>query len=226
MPAAHSFLPIEDLFLLKSGQIKEGLQPVSAFDKPSRREESKSQGQIFIRNEQLCGHYRSIGLALLAYEKEAPVLLRSISEAPMRNLRVALSFLPNSLLDSYLEDLLDLAVGDRELFIATSGLSPRRLLVALPFAGLFGAVALGLYLSTLDLPQSVCIASIVISSIPFALLWEYVPRSSNRRLFFARIIAAELSNRRGHKEMGTRKLRIELKDVMVPTLGRGAVNIH
>lgn len=178
--------------------------------------------QGFVRNEQLCRHYHSVGTALISYEKEAPILLRNINKRAMANLRVALSFLPDSILDSFLEDLLDLSVSDKDLFIAISGFSLRRLLVALPFAGLLTSVGVGFYLSTLDLPYSFCVAAIVILSIPFALLWEWVPRSTNRRLFFARLIAAELSNRKGHRVSGNRKNRFEIKENLIPSMGRKA----
>lgn len=164
--------------------------------------------QNFVRNEQLCGHYRSVGIALLAYERESPLLLRVINKPAMANLRVALSFLPDSILDSYLEDLLDLEVLDRDLFIASRSFSPRNLLVALPFAGLLCSVGTGFYLSTLELAYSFCVAVIVICSIPFAILWEWVPRSSNRRLFFARLIAAQLSNRRGFRIISDKKNKL------------------
>ena len=189
----------------------------------SERKSEPNRG--FVKNEQLCRHYHTIGLALLAYEREAPVLLRSLHERAAANFRVACSFLPDSILDSYLEDLLDLSVTDKDLFIATSGFSPRRLLVAFPFAGLLSAVGLGFYLSTLDLPYSFCVAVILLCSIPFALLWEWVPRSTNRRLFFARLIAAELSNRRGHRVSRNSKNRFEIKDALVPSLGREAMPV-
>ena len=172
----------------------------------------------FVRNEQFCRHYHSVGMALLAYEKEAPLLLRVFHKPATANLRVALSFLPDAILDSYLEDLLDLDILDKDLFIAVPSLSPRKLLVALPFAGLFAAGGIGFYLSTLDLPYSFCVAVIVFCSIPFALLWEWVPRFSNRRLFFARLIAAELSNRRGHRMIGKKKNRLSIKKEMLPSL--------
>lgn len=182
------------------------------------KKESNLQG--FVKNEQLCGHYSSIGRALLSYEREAPLLLRSVDKLAMGNLKVALSFTPDCILDSYLEDLLDLGILDRDLFIGIPAFSARKMLVALPFAGLICSVGIGFHLSTLDFAYSYCVATIVVSSIPFALLWEWVPRSSNRRLFFARLVAAELSSRRGHGVVPSRKDKIEIKEVMVPSMGK------
>jgi hypothetical protein len=144
----------------------------------------------------LLSHYRQTGAALLAYERVvcgSPIPAhRHISDFGQ-----AVAFVPVEALESYLDDLLDLAVHDDSLFIRKSQPAKRALfLVALCCATLSYLVfvtATGAASAALPLLIVVAFCAGIGSALYF------LPRTKVlRRFSFATVISREIARRRGH----------------------------
>lgn len=139
--------------------------------------------------------YKTIGSALLAYERSA----RAIPARPERlvlELRENLAFTQVEILESYLEDLLDLDRSESELFIDRSFILSRS--VPLSLSGLFSAVFIGMYLVGEGIPLAASSAISSLLSVPFLVLFYVSPRGAlARRLMFAQVLSLEIARRRG-----------------------------
>lgn len=139
--------------------------------------------------------YRTIGASLLAYERSA----RSISARPERmvsDLRGNLAFVQVEMLESYLDDLLDLEVPEAKLFIDRHYILSRS--VPLSLAGLFSSVLIGLYLAGEGIPLAAASGISSFLSMPFLVLFYVSPRGAlARRLMFAQVLSLEVARRRG-----------------------------
>jgi hypothetical protein len=100
------------------------------------------------------------------------------------------------MLESYLEDLLDLDVADEKLFIRQAMANKRGL--ALSGLGLCGAVVVGVYAASAGVPLWSSLGISIVLALPFAALWHFAPQErASRRLLFAKLLSQEIFRRRG-----------------------------
>ena len=144
----------------------------------------------------LLGHYQTIGAALLDLEDSQRRY--GGGAAALTAFREGVSFVPVEVLESYLDDLLTLAVREETLFIQREFDSAQLLSAGLPIAGLLVAIAGGLYASSQGASAMLSFALTVSLALPFAVLWHYVPRGATRRVRFAQVLSQEIARRRGH----------------------------
>lgn len=150
----------------------------------------------------LLGQYRSVGAALRAYERRCyPLGLARVIRPAQKELRAALSLVPVEVLESYLDDLLDLELEDARLFIELPGaptLNIPNMIGAVVGACLFGG-ALALLNQTS--PLTATLLGGLIASIVFG--YCFSRHNAARRMRFANIISQEANRRRGHPRDGT-----------------------
>lgn len=178
----------------------------------------------------LLAHYRTIGNELLNYEREvggfrAVVRLSKDDEEssglfapPLKNFREGVSFIAVEVLESYFDDLLDLEVSDRRLYIArVGGVVPS---VAISLCGMLGALAVGLYAVASGAPFWMSFALTVCLALPFAVMWHFAPEDRlARRVVFAKVLSQEIARRRG-SDHGI-KSRVVDSEILRRLLGRG-----
>lgn len=159
---------------------------------------SEVQQQRFGGCPRLRSQYQTIASELTDVEKKcgrfAPVTPSSI-----KAFRKGTVLIPVEVLESYLEDLLNLQVSEPDLFIEPDRLGNRILhfsIVGLVFSAVCGVYAASSGASfLLSLALTICLAS------PFAVLWHFSPRETTmRRLRFAQILSREISRRRGGRD--------------------------
>ena len=139
--------------------------------------------------------YKTIGGNLVLYDSNTIARGFVRSEAK-KEFREGLSFVPIEMLESYLEDLLDLDIPDDKLFIGQVGVLQRSLL--LPVLGLCGAVLVGVYAASAGASLFSSLSLSVVLALPFAALWHFAPQCRvNRRLAFAKLLSQEIFRRRG-----------------------------
>lgn len=152
----------------------------------------------YSRSGKLVSDYRTIGTELLRYESGT----RSYgyqSFSAFTGFREGVAFIAVEVLESYLEDLLDIDISDDALFIRMRGFRVRSTHWAL--AGLLGAVTVGLYAATTGASLPLSLAVTVALAFPFAIVWHFAPRDGlTRRVGFAQILSHEISRRRGGDE--------------------------
>ena len=171
------------------------------------------------------GHqYRIIGAELLRYEKNHNSS-RSSSLELFDEFKVGVSFVPVEVLESYLEDLLDLAVSEESLWIRRDFFRYKSLVIA--SFGLLLAIFSGLYAATFGASLMLSLALTVVLAIPFALLWQFYPREGlARRIGFAQIVSHEIARRRGSTTTGDAQPIQQstgiLRDILSPRVPRGA----
>lgn len=139
--------------------------------------------------------YRAIGHALISYERSA----RAIPIRPERlvtELRANLSFVQIEMLESYLDDLLDLEIADEKLYIGRNFILNRSVPIAL--VGLFASVVTGMYLTGEGIALMLSSVISTALALPFLILFYFSPRGAlARRIMFAQILSLEVSRRRG-----------------------------
>jgi hypothetical protein len=147
----------------------------------------------------LMGQYQVIGQALLYYEDHSSsrfILNRQSS----REFSVGVSFVPVEVLETYLDDLLDLTVGDDTLCIKRSSSMLKKVVAFLAVVGV-GLIQLESWLS-LSLMSIVLLSTLIIGllCVAFAL-----PRMRVvRRFSFATLVSREIATRRGQGHSGLR----------------------
>lgn len=161
----------------------------------------------------LLEQYQQIGRALLAYEQ---VLCGALIPAQrlVREFSAGVAFVPVEVLESYLDDLLDLGVRDESLFIKKPRPAKRALLLmCTAVVGLCGAV----FAWEGDLTAALLPALLVTTFLAgIGSAMYFLPRTKViRRFSFATVVSREVASRRGidKTDMGsfaTRFLRGEM----------------
>lgn len=143
--------------------------------------------------ERLLAQYRNIGAELLTIEAEP----KESVEATAEKFRFAVAYIPVQVLEAYLEDLLDLDVGESTLFIRppTSCANMKWFFLS---GLLFGACAVGAWYLVVELHAGVAIGfalSFLVAPVGLLLVRPYW--SLMRRLRFAQVLSREIARRRG-----------------------------
>lgn len=176
-----------------------------------------STGITSVRNEsdhpfagcaRLLQQYRTVGAALLTYERELNAAFCPVLIPPARlerNFRTGVSFVGVEALESFLDDLLDLNVSDDSLFVKRPRVSKRAVAllvvlgVALGLAGLFGPS------DTTGFVLPSAIFAVFMAGLSSALY--FVPRTRVvRRFSFATVLSHEISRRRGDDRGASNRL--------------------
>lgn len=143
----------------------------------------------------LLGQYACIGQELLKYEASARRYGYG-SFSAFSHFREGVAFVTLEVLESYLEDLLDLEVDEDRLFITRE--TPAFQWIAVSLVGLCGSMALGLYAASTGASLFASFTLTVALAFPFAVLWHFAPRGGvTRRMAFAQIVSHEVARRRG-----------------------------
>ena len=150
-------------------------------------------------------HYQQTGSALMSYERRNSHWLFNSFIPPREcegEFSVAVSFVPVEVLESYLDDLLDLNVTDASLFIVR----PRhtRLALILSTIGAIGA-SLSMTYSSAD-PTTLLIPALmgVLFLVGIVAGLYLLPRTKVfRRFTFATLLSHEISKRRGNDKPWT-----------------------
>ncbi len=154
-------------------------------------------------------HYTLIGKSLLELESQIPFYNFLINKTP-NCLQTNLAFIPNEVLESYLEDLLDFSIGDEKLCIQRSNLQTPYYLLSL--LGLLLAVIFGLQLAYSGATFYMASTGVLLIAIPSALVWHLSPKiAPNRRLFFAKVLSQEIDRRSGNHQDKTKIISRSLK---------------
>ncbi len=143
----------------------------------------------------LMNQYSCIGQELLHYELSARRYGYG-SFSAFSHFREGVAFVPLEVLESYLEDLLDLEITEAHLGIVreTQPLN----WTAVSLVGLCGAIGLGLFAASTGASLLASFALTVALACPFAVLWHFAPRGgATRRMAFAQIVSHEVARRRG-----------------------------
>jgi hypothetical protein len=146
----------------------------------------------------LAGQYLTVGAALSHLEMQN-AFARSPSETLVKDFQHDVAFVPTEVLESYLEDLLNLQVEDGTLHIK----SPARFTMGtmVPFLGLLLSLGLGVYLAAHDLSFVFACLATILASLPFIALLRFMPSSrTTRRMLFARVVSREVTRRRGRSD--------------------------
>jgi hypothetical protein len=162
--------------------------------KLARSSESLSQ-HPFAGCNRLLEQYRMIGRGLLACERGACAPLIP-SARNLRDFSAAVSFVPVEVLETYLDDLLDLGVSDESLFIKKPKLSWRgRTLLTVLATALVGALCAWHG----DLTKAVMPALLAVTFLAgIASTMYLLPRTKAiRRFSFATVVSREIGQRRG-----------------------------
>jgi hypothetical protein len=155
----------------------------------------------------LLGQYKTIGTALVAYEDASG---REATET----LRTSLAFVPLEVLESYLEDLLNLEISLDKLFIRSGNGGRRSICIAL--LGMVVATGFGLFAASSGASLFLSFTLTVCLAFPFAVLWHFAPREGvTRRVRLAQLLSRIVSGRRGgdDDEEGT-TTRLLLSDLL------------
>jgi len=146
--------------------------------------------------ERLKCQYITIGQELLKFEKNRVGYSYKIFTA-YTLFREGIAFVPVEVLESYLDDLLDLEISDKSLKIELDGVgkSAGWFLLALTVAFLSLAAYL---ISRSGAPLLLFIALTFLASLPFMLVaQQFCLDRAARRMQFAKVLKHEISRRRG-----------------------------
>lgn len=146
----------------------------------------------------LLEQYRVIGAELLKYEDSRRLQDYGAPDQAFYALRVAVSFVPVEVLESFLEDLLDLDISDDVLFIRRKAFSLAAFFSYVPLVGLLLSVGAGLYAAYLGGSMLLSFALTILLALPFAAMWYLSPSGMARRMLFAQVISREIGRRRGN----------------------------
>jgi len=142
----------------------------------------------------LLQQYQQIGKALLTYEQ---VLCGALIPAPrlVKEFSAGVSFVPVEVLESYLDDLLDLNVCDESLFIKVRTAKRAMVLMATALVGLSGAFFVWQGELTAALLPALLVTTFL-AGIGSAMY--FLPRTKViRRFSFATVLSREIASRRG-----------------------------
>ena len=147
----------------------------------------------------LLGQYQTVGAALLEFE--ATSRYRYSLFPAFTEFRENVAFVPVEVLESYLEDLLDLQLTDQKLWVHRETSRLRSLLIAA--VGLLIAVSSGLYAAQIGAALPFAFALTALGSLPFAILMHFAWHDgSRRRVGFAQLVSKEIARRRGLDKHG------------------------
>jgi hypothetical protein len=144
----------------------------------------------------LLDQYQMTGRALLAYERSVVCAPLIPSPRSMREFSTSVAFVPVEVLETYLDDLLDLGVSDEGLFIKKSKTSWRgRVLLGILIAAVVGS----LFVLHGDLTAAAMPALFAITFLAgIASTLYFLPRTKViRRFGFATLVSHEIGTRRG-----------------------------
>ncbi len=160
----------------------------------------------------LLEQYQTVGAALLGVERNIggvrslldPLISAvnlmsggvSFSKIVISNFQEHVVTVSLEVLESYLDDLLDIDVPEANLFIARKypGLVPS--LVSILGMGL--AISFGMYCVAHGAKFEIALLLTIFAALPFAVVWHFAPRERvARRMRFAKLVALEVQRRRG-----------------------------
>jgi len=143
----------------------------------------------------LDGQYRIIGLGLSAIEEQHGRFGRVTRES-QEQFHTTVAFLPVEVLESYLEDLLEVGTSSEQLYLKRDSVG--RWLGISAFLGLAGALVAGLWNAASGASLLLSFLLSVLIASPFAIVWHLSSKESYlRRLRLARVVSQEISSRRG-----------------------------
>lgn len=144
----------------------------------------------------LLEQYQQIGRSLMEYESK---LCSSLvpRRHPSRHLGQSLVFIPVEVLESYLDDLLELGVSDESLFIKKTRPAKRALFLSAVGVSTFAALVIAVLNGATIASLSALIIVTFLAGLGAAMY--FVPRMrSLRRFSFATVLSREIARRRGH----------------------------
>ncbi len=140
----------------------------------------------------LLTNYKTIGQSLLAIE-DLFIPYSYNTQKATKEIRERLTFVPLEVLESYLEDLLDVNSTDESLFIKKQTYKTHLLILLTCVIGAFSYYNFS--------AESGAVGTIIICALltlPLLILWSLSPYGSlARRMRFAKLISSEISRRRG-----------------------------
>jgi hypothetical protein len=156
--------------------------------------------------------YGAIGTALSLYDYNCFVNKWS-EETSFAAFREDVVFIRVEVLESYLEDLLNLKMGDEYLHISrdVSRWSARLFEISI----IIFAVAMGCVSALFGASQTMAYSLTFLSIIPLMGIYYLSPRSTRRRMRFARVLSREISRRRGHHKDGSARGGISFGDFFI-----------
>ena len=165
----------------------------------------------------LLGHYKSVGSALLDYERKISKRLYYVlypSYKLDQQFSTAVSFVGVEVLESYLDDLLDLNISDESLFILRPWASWQRISLGVSFGiiAMLGAAAYSL-LDAGGLALFSCAATLSMAIICTVLICLPRPKIL-RRFGFATLLSHEILRRRGNDGRGNRRSVLSLSEFL------------
>ena len=175
----------------------------------------------------LLEQYRHVGSSLLDYERRICGALIP-GQRFSREFGYAVAFVPVEVLESYLDDLLDVGVSDESLFIKK--LKPAKRALALIGVGLaaFGVSAVEVLNGATLASLSALILVTFFSGLGAALY--FIPRMKVlRRFSFATLVSGEIARRRGYDRtnVGGFATRLLMRDLWQKGEGQGsAMPLH
>ena len=173
----------------------------------------------------LLEQYQSIGKSLLTYEKRVGGALIPVQRY-VKDFSRSVAFIPVEVLESYLDDLLDLSVCDESLFVKKARLSKRAsalLLVTLSTVGYL--LWLG---KSADTSFSVPMLLLIAFFAGLGSALYFLPRSRVlRRFSFATLVSREIAKRRGHDKtsMGDFASKLLTREFWVGRHGGSVANL-
>ena len=166
----------------------------------------KNDSHRFAGCNRLLGQYQQIGKELIAVEARGSVA----------TFREGVVDVPTEVLESYLEDLLDLGVKEDFLHIFRDRHWFHSLKVLA--LGIIGAVVGGLYSVSVGASVLSSFSLILILGLPFASILYFAPKIGLvRRMRFAKVVSAEISRRRGKDGTVRQPLLSSFSEVLNPT---------
>lgn len=165
----------------------------------------------------LLGHYQSVGKGLLEYERKISRRLYGVLSSSYKldqQFSAAVSFVGVEVLESYLDDLLDLNVTDESLFILRPWASWQRISfgVSLGVIALLGMASYSL-LEEGGLALFSCAASLSLAMICTVLICLPRPKIL-RRFGFATLLSHEILRRRGNDGKGERRSVLSISEFL------------
>lgn len=173
--------------------------------------------------QSLRGQYRIIGKELLLVEASRG-FFRFATDITLKRFREGVSFISVEVLESYLDDLMDLTVSDQDLFIER----PRIHQIGWCFAvvGILLALVAGVYLASNGTAPIFAIVLTLLCALPFLLVFQhYYFHSPARRLSFAKLVSQEIARRRG-SNFGSRIVTRDMQERLFSLLGDGHGATH
>ena len=158
-------------------------------------------------------HYRTIGTALLEFERDFGSLrsmlfgvgddrTTGVLSQPIKSFSVSVSFVPVEILESYFDDLLDIGVEESSLFIEHKRFILPSVFISL--CGLLVAIAVGLFSVTAGATFGSAFMVTILLALPFGLFWHFAPKDRlARRIDFAKLLSQIIARRRGRDADGT-----------------------